>query len=81
MKTTYKYLKLRKDFFNGQNKFCKAHIPGVCTQLATDVHHLNGGSDRCITLEDTSTWIPVCRNCHNFIEEHDKEARDLGLKI
>lgn len=80
MKTTYKYLKLRKEFFNGKNKYCQARIPNVCSNLATDVHHKKGGSDRCVTLEQLDTWIAVCRNCHNWIHDHSQEAKDLGLE-
>ena len=78
MKTTYKYQKLRKEFFDGKNKYCQARLPG-CTVLATDVHHTQGGSDRCVTLEQPETWIAVCRNCHNKIHDNSQLAKDLGF--
>ena len=28
---------------------------------------------------DTSTWLPVCRNCHNWIENNPTESYELGF--
>jgi hypothetical protein len=27
---------------------------------------------------DTSTWLSVCRNCHDWIEKNPEEAKELG---
>jgi len=80
-KDNSEYTKLRKEFFlNPQNEFCKAQLPG-CGINATDVHHIENGSNRNSTYLDTDTWVPVCRNCHNRI--HDNLSKDdretLGL--
>ena len=32
-------------------------------------------------LLDTSTWLSVCRNCHNWIETHPEDAKELGFSI
>lgn len=68
------YNKLRKEFFlKPGNEFCKARLPG-CFVNATDVHHIESGSDREKSYLDVSTWVPVCRSCHNYI--HDKLSTD-----
>ena len=70
------YSKLREKFFSkSENQFCKAHLDG-CMHIATDVHHSKGRGEY---LLDTSTWIPVCRACHNYIETHPEEAKALEL--
>jgi hypothetical protein len=62
--------------FLKDNPLCKAHINENCTRIATDIHH-KGGRGRNLLVE--STWIGVCRNCHDWIEMHPKEAKELNL--
>jgi hypothetical protein len=69
------YTALRKEFFSGIPLLCAANLSS-CTKMATDVHHKKG---RGKYLLDTITWLPVCRNCHHWIEEHPKEAKELNL--
>lgn len=58
---------------------CLAHIPGICTYYATDIHHIYSGKDRSAHYLDTTTWLSVCRSCHTWIHTSSKEARTLGL--
>ena len=30
-------------------------------------------------LRNVSTWMPLCRNCHAWIEENPSEAYELGF--
>jgi hypothetical protein len=30
---------------------------------------------------DESTWLPVCRQCHMWIEEHPIESKEKGFSI
>ena len=53
---------------------CQAKI-FECTLKATDIHHKQGRGKYHL---DTSTWLSVCRNCHNYIEHHPEEAKELG---
>lgn len=65
------YLKLRR-FFMVENPFCQ-----VCfARGSKDVHHVKG---RGRNLNKTETWRAVCRSCHNWIHNHGKQARELGL--
>jgi len=50
----------------------------VCTLKSTDVHHMKG---RGKYLNDTSTWLSVCRTCHEWIENNPKDAKELGYSI
>lgn len=69
------YSKLRGNYLL-QNPNCKARLKG-CQLSATDIHHTEGRiGDK---LNDSSTWIPVCRSCHIFIEENPIAAKNLGL--
>lgn len=70
------YRKLRELFFKDpKNHVCKARLYG-CSYEATDVHHTRG---RGIYMIDVSTWLPVCRSCHEFIELHPTLSKELGL--
>lgn len=68
------YSKLRKDYLS-KNPMCHAVIH-ECMQHATEVHHKKG---RGIYYLDIATWLPVCRNCHQYIELHPIEAKELGF--
>jgi hypothetical protein len=68
------YTKLRKKFLT-EKPMCEAALPG-CTQQSTDVHHKKGRGEYHLMV---STWLSVCRQCHIYIEEHPKEAIELGF--
>lgn len=69
------YSTLRKQFLSA-NPICRPKFDG-CSFHSTDVHHGAGRIGN--NLLDTSTWIEVCRSCHQWIETHPKEAKDLGF--
>ena len=71
-----KYSQLRRGFLNDY-PMCQASLL-KCTNRSTDVHHKKG---RGIYHNDVSTWLSVCRNCHNWIEAHPIEAEELGFSI
>lgn len=48
------------------------------TPLATDIHHKKG---RGKYLNDTSTWMAVSREGHNWIHNHPKEAYEKGWMV
>jgi hypothetical protein len=58
-----------------RHALCEAKLPN-CRRIATDIHHKKG---RGKYLNDITTWLPVCRNCHHRIETFPKEAKTLGL--
>lgn len=68
------YTILRKKFME-EYPMCQAALPG-CNKSSTDVHHMKG---RGIYHLEVSTWLSVCRQCHTYIEEHPKEAKELGF--
>jgi len=67
------YAKQRKKYLLN-HQICHAKIH-KCTLHATDVHHMMGRGKYHL---DESTWLPVCRNCHMWIEEHPQESIELG---
>lgn len=70
------YSVLRKKFFQDTNNHnCKAHLAG-CSLSATDIHHTAG---RGVNYLDVKTWIPLCRNCHTYIELHPEDAKALNF--
>ena len=73
-----RYSEMRAAFLLS-SQLCLAHLPGICTTHATDVHHTYSGKDRSAHYLETATWIPVCRSCHDFIHNNPKLARELGL--
>jgi len=64
----------KRIIFLAENTNCFAKFNG-CFGEATDVHHSRG---RGRYLNDTTTWLPLCRSCHNYIETHPKEAKERG---
>lgn len=58
-----------------KNPFCHARLEG-CTINATDVHHKAGRNKNYL---DVLTWLSACRTCHQWIELHPIEAKEMGL--
>lgn len=48
------------------------------TGWSSDVHHKAGRGKH---LNDESTWMAVCRSCHDWIHAHPKESRQLGYLL
>lgn len=71
------YTQVRQEFLS-KNEFCKARLP-ICTMWATEVHHMKGRIEELLT--DAQYFLPVCRKCHDWIENHPDEAYDLGLSL
>lgn len=66
----------KRTAFLALHEHCQARLSG-CTGKATDIHHKAGRvGDNLLNL---STWIAVCRSCHQWIEEHPAEAKELQL--
>jgi len=63
------YMTLREVFLK-EHPMCKAHLPG-CTLRSQEIHHSRGRGEY---LLDTSTWIPLCRVDHQWIEAHPEES-------
>lgn len=70
------YTEMRKSFME-KHPMCQAKL-NKCSINSTDVHHKKG---RGPSYLDVTTWLSVCRTCHIYIEEHPKEAIELGLSI
>ena len=70
------YSKLRTHYLQ-QYPLCQASLPG-CTKQSTDIHHKKG---RGKYHNDPTTWLSVCRSCHDWIETHPIEAQELGFSI
>ena len=68
------YSKLRTAFLVVHSN-CQAKLVG-CTGKSTDVHHKAGRGENHLKI---STWLAVCRSCHNWIELNPVEAKELGL--
>lgn len=68
------YSALRTDFLNlPENHRCP-----ISGQPTTEVHHTFSGKDRSKYYLDTSTWLAVSRDGHNWIHDNPKESRELG---
>lgn len=69
-----KYFKLVEQF-KKDNPECKAKVNEYCTKKTEDPHHRRG---RGAYLLEVSTWLPVCRSCHSFIESNPNIAKEKG---
>jgi hypothetical protein len=68
------YTVLRKTYLDAHG-MCEAHLDG-CGTYATEIHHKSGRGEYML---DQSTYMAVCRNCHNWIENNPAEAKRLGF--
>lgn len=66
----------KRIIFLAEKPYCKAALKG-CTGIATTVHHTKGRIG--LLLNDVTFWVGLCINCHKWVEEHPKEAKELGL--
>ena len=71
--STYKKLRIA---FLQQFPMCQARIHN-CQLKSTDVHHMKGRYKEYVL--DPSTWLSVCRNCHNWIEQNPEDSYELGF--
>lgn len=68
------YRKLRVAFLTER---CRCEAQVACEgSPATEVHHT---AKRGKNLNNVETWLPVCRPCHDWIEDNKSKARELGL--
>lgn len=58
---------------------CEAHLPGICTDYATDIHHMSGKIGDLLT--DERYFKALCRSCHTFVENNPEVAKEKGLSI
>lgn len=68
--------------FKQANQRCKAGIVlgnRSCSGSTTDVHHMAGRENELLLKKEY--WLPVCRNCHEWITRNSKQAIELGLSI
>ncbi len=74
-----KYLAIRKGFLQARSKceVCPILRPTSKPNRATDIHHKNGKAGELYF--QIHLFIPSCRRCHQWIGDHPKEARELGL--
>jgi hypothetical protein len=78
MTTVMSEVKKLYSLFLKKNTTCQVNTD-ECTRVATDVHHRKGRGKNQIA--DATTWMAVCRSCHNRIESDDAWARKMGYKI
>jgi hypothetical protein len=75
-KKDLEYSKLRKRFLTDFS-LCQIAVKG-CSVNATDVHHTYAGVNRDAFYLVQSTWLAVCRNCHDFLHLNPKLSREMG---
>jgi len=71
-----RYTKLRLDYLK-DHPYCEAEVQ-CCGLLATDIHHKKG---RGVLLNATQYWLAVCRTCHDWVESHPNQAKELKLSV
>ena len=64
------YSVMRKTFME-HHPLCKR-----CGAPATDLHHVFHRTGKAML--DTSTWMSLCRSCHDWVHTHPKEAISRG---
>ena len=69
----------KRIIFPQEHPMCEAHLPGICKEYSTDVHHKEGRVGEL--LLDETKWLSVCRPCHDWIETHPAEAQERGFSL
>jgi hypothetical protein len=69
----------KRVIFLQENPMCQAHLPGICTKHATEVHHKKGRIGEL--LLNILLWLGVCHACHEWIENNREEAMEKGFSI
>lgn len=69
----------KRIIFLQENPMCQAHLPGICTKHATEVHHKKGRIGEL--LLNILFWLGVCHACHEWIENNREEAMEKGFSI
>ena len=69
----------KRKVFLTKHPMCQMNLPGICTTYATDVHHMKGRIGDL--LLDEQFWKAGCRACHDYVEKHPKEAKEMGLSL
>lgn len=75
------YLKIR-DKFLLDNPTCEPHSQIWVTRMcawSTEVHHKKGRIGDLLT--DVTFFLPVCRECHQWIEDNPKLAKEKGYSL
>jgi hypothetical protein len=75
-KTMSEYERKRVAFF-ALHPFCQARLAG-CTIGVAQIHHKAGRGEN---HNNMSTWLGVCASCHEYIELHPNEAKELGFSV
>jgi hypothetical protein len=69
----------KRVLFLQEHRMCEAHLPGLCTDFASDIHHKQGRTGDLLT--DETKWLASCRRCHEWIENNPAEAQEKGFSI
>lgn len=69
----------KRIIFLQENPMCQAHLPGICTKHATQIHHKKGRIGEL--LLNILFWLGVCHACHEWIENNREEAMEKGFSI
>src|SRR4051812_40555365 len=69
------YSLLRAAFLKAR-PYCEVcEVIGLQPRLAREIHHM---ARRGPNLLNTETWLPVCREAHEWIHNNPGKARKLG---
>lgn len=64
--------------FLEENPYCKAEVQ-CHGMLSNQVHHKKGRIGDL--LLDKRFWLPVCAQCHEWIERNPIKAKEMGLSL
>lgn len=77
-----KRIELNKEYSKVRLEYLKEHpiceFPN-CTKKATDIHHSRGRTGGLLT--DKRYFKALDREHHRWVEEHPKEAKEIGLSL
>ncbi len=71
-------MRVRSEYLN-KHPNCEAKRPSICCFDATEIHHKKGRIGDNLT--DSNYFLAVCRNCHNWIEDNPKMAKEFGFSL
>lgn len=71
-----KVYRCRKAVFLKAHPICQWPVGAGCGCSPVDLHHKAGRGKNFL---NESTWLALCRPCHNWVHRNPSKARELGL--
>lgn len=71
------YRKEKKEWLRSQYVCVKCGLGASGDSRGLDLHHKRGRTGRLLRCQEF--WIPLCRDCHEWVHKNMEQARKMDL--